>query len=50
MNRYKRHLKSNIGKNNAWPKLKKTLQTLDFLSIDKANSILNWDDVPTVTL
>lgn len=50
LNRYKRYLKSNIGKNQAWPKLKKTLHTLDFMDLGQADSIITWDDVPTVII
>ena len=50
LNRYKRYLKSNLGKSNAWPKLKKTIRSLAFINLDDADSIIDWNNVPTVIL
>ncbi len=50
LNRYKRYLKSNLGKSSAWSKLKKTIRSTDFINIDKATSIIDWNHVPTVVL
>jgi len=50
LNRYKRHLKSNIGKNSAWPKLEKTIHAFDFINIDQADSMIDWKSVPSVHL
>ena len=48
LNRYKRHLKSNIGKEKAWPKLKRTINYFDFVGIEQADSIMDWNKVPVM--
>lgn len=48
LNRYKRHLKSNIGKNNAWPKLKKVIDSFDYVNIEQAVSMIDWQQTPIV--
>ena len=50
LNRYKRHFKSNFGKNNAWPKLKKTICSFNLLNLVQANSSIDWEQVPSVIL
>ena len=48
LNRYKRHLKSNIGKKYAWPKLKKTIDSFDYVNIEQAVSMIDWQHAPVV--
>lgn len=50
LNRYKRHLKSNIGKNNAWPKLKKAIDSFGYVSIEQAVTMIDWQQAPLVAL
>lgn len=49
-NRYIRYIKSNIGKKGAWNKLEELIRTEEFMNIDKANMMLNWDEVPHFVL
>lgn len=50
LNRYKRYLKSNIGKDKAWSKLKDTISFFEFVSIDHSVSIIDWNRAPIVEL
>lgn len=50
VNRYKRYLKGNLGKANAFKKLTKLIEDIEFVSIDQANQQIDWSKAPTVKL
>ena len=50
MNRYKRYVKSNLGKKSAFDKLMKLVKTTDFVNLEEADSIIDWDNQPLVNL
>lgn len=50
MARHKRHLKANLGKKGAWPKLERLLKTTDFINLAQADSLVDWTAVPVVNL
>lgn len=49
-NRYKRHIKSNLGKKNAYGKMISLIRSKKFLNIQQANQKIDWSQVPTVNL
>ena len=49
-NRCIRHIKSNLGKKGAFDKLLKLIETEFFVNLEQADSIINWDQQPTVKL
>lgn len=50
LNRYKRYVKSNLGKKSAFDKLMKLVKTTDFVNLEEADSIIDWDNQPLVNL
>ncbi len=44
-NRYMRYLKTNLGKKKAFGKLMELLSTENFVSIEQADEMVNWDEV-----
>ncbi|MBR4388593.1 MAG: polysaccharide deacetylase family protein [Prevotella sp.] len=46
--RHKRHIKANLGKKGAWPKLRKLLTSKDYVNLEQANSIVDWEKVPII--
>lgn len=40
--RYKRYIKSNLGKKSAFVKLKKLIDKVDFMSLDQADEVVDW--------
>ena len=46
LNRYKRYVKSNLGKKSAFDKLMKLVQTTDFVNLEEADSQIDWNDQP----
>lgn len=48
--RYKRYFKANYKKKNAFDKLSKLLCTTDFLNLDQASKVINWNEAPIVNL
>ncbi len=50
INRYMRHLKTNLGKKGAFDKLMKLIDKEDFVNLEQADSMINWDVVPSVVL
>ena len=50
MNRFKRHIKSNLGKKNAFEKMKSLIQSYDFISIAQADEAIDWESAPIVKL
>ena len=49
-NRCLRYVKSNLGKKDAFGKLLKLIETEDFVNLEQADAIINWDQQPTVVL
>lgn len=48
INRYKRHLKSNIGRKAAWVKLESLIIKNNFIDLSSANSLIDWSDITIV--
>ena len=48
--RYIRYLKSNFGKKNAFQKLIRLIEEMDFTDLRKADDLIEWDKVPVVRL
>lgn len=49
-NRYVRYIKSNLGKKNAWNKLDKLILSSNFINLEIAESMIDWDTAPVVYL
>jgi polysaccharide deacetylase family protein (PEP-CTERM system associated) len=50
LNRYKRYVKSNLGKKSAFDKLMKLVETTDFVNLEEADSQIDWGNQPLVIL
>ena len=50
MARYKRYLKSNLGKKSAFNKLVSLIETTDFINIEQADQMINWNKVKKITI
>ena len=50
VNRYKRHIKSNLGKKGAWGKLEKLEGSTDFINLDMADKAIDWTACTQITL
>lgn len=50
LNRYKRYVKSNLGKKSAFDKLMRLVKTTDFVNLEEADSNIDWDNQPLVIL
>ena len=50
LNRYKRYLKSNLGKQSAWRKLSTLLATVDFTNLEQADANIDWSKQPVVNI
>lgn len=48
--RYKRYLKTNIGKRAAMGKLLNLIESFDFISLKQADELINWEASPIVNL
>lgn len=48
--RYKRFIKSNLGKKGAMDKLMKLIDAVDFINLKQADNIINWSEAPKVEL
>ncbi|MBR5653172.1 MAG: polysaccharide deacetylase family protein [Prevotella sp.] len=46
--RHKRHIKANLGKKGAWPKLRKLLTSKDYVNLEQADNIVDWEKVPMI--
>ena len=46
LNRYKRYVKSNLGKKSAFDKLMKLVKTTDFVNLEEADSQIDWNNQP----
>lgn len=49
-NRLSRYVKSNIGKGSAKNKLKALIHTYDFVNVEEAAAIINWEKQPQIKL
>ncbi len=49
-NRLTRYIKSNLGTKSAFDKMSKLIENNDFISLEKADSLINWDNVKTIQL
>lgn len=49
-NRFSRYVKSNIGKGSAKTKLKALLNQYEFVNVDKAAAIIDWEKQPQIKL
>ena len=49
-NRYKRYLKENIGKGRALSKMKTLVSTTDFVNLEAADRLIDWEKAETVSL
>lgn len=49
-NRYVRYVKTNLGKEKAFRKLMLLIASDDFVNLDMADKIINWEKAPTVFL
>lgn len=50
INRYKRYLKTNLGKKAAWNKLEKLIQKEDFVNIRFSVDSINWEEANRIRL
>ncbi|MBQ0115750.1 MAG: polysaccharide deacetylase family protein [Bacteroidales bacterium] len=50
LNRYKRYIKSNLGKKGAMAKLQSLVANTTFTNLDQADKDINWDDAKVITL
>ena len=50
VNRFKRYIKSTLGTGQAYPKLEKLIKTNDFLNLDKADEVIDWNNAPHIIL
>ena len=50
LNRYKRYVKSNLGKKSAFDKLMKLIKTTDFVNLEETDSQIDWNVQPLVNL
>lgn len=49
-NRYMRYVKSNLGKKGAWRKLEQLINTEDFINLEQAEKLIDWQQVRMVVL
>lgn len=49
-NRYLRYVKTNLGKQTAFEKMIKLISTEEFVSMEQADKIINWEKAPSVVL
>lgn len=47
-NRYLRFFKSNVGKKSAFDKMMKLIESEDFVNLERADSLIDWDKAPSV--
>lgn len=47
VNRYKRYIKSNLGKKGAYKKLQTLIKTTPFMNLAQADEIVDWDSLPS---
>ncbi len=49
-NRYMRYIKSNLGKKRAFGKMMELISSEAFVNLEQADSMINWEDAPSVLL
>ena len=49
-NRLLRHVKTNIGRKSAFVKLIKMMETEDFVNLEQADKIIDWEQAPSVII
>jgi len=49
-NRYVRYIKTNLGKKTALDKLMKLIRTEDFVSLEQADTMIDWQQAPSVII
>ncbi len=49
-NRYVRYVKTNIGKKNAYGKLMRLIDKEDFVNLEQADQVIDWEIVPSIVL
>lgn len=49
-NRYKRYLKSNLGKDIAFSKMVSLISSMNFVNMETADSIIDWEKATTINL
>ena len=49
-NRYKRYIKSNLGKKNAYHKMRALIKTTQFVNLSQADEIMDWNSCPIIEL
>ncbi len=50
LNRYKRHLKANLGKRGAYAKLRTLIAATPFVNLSQADAAIDWQSTPTIKL
>ena len=48
--RLRRYVKANLGKNNAWIKLKQIIDAIDFVNLEEADMNFSWHESPKIHL
>lgn len=49
-NRYLRYIKTNLGKKNAFGKMTELIKTEDFVNLEQADKMIDWEHAPSVLL
>ena len=49
-NRCVRYLKTNLGKKTAFEKLMKLIATEEFVNIEQADRMINWEKAPSIIM
>lgn len=49
-NRYVRYLKNNLGKKNAFEKMMKLIDVMNFVGLQQADEVIDWNSAPVVKL
>ena len=50
LNRYRRYVKTNLGKKGAWNKLEKLISSTDYVNLEQADSAIDWTKAKVVEL
>ena len=50
INRYKRYIKGNLGKKNAFGKMSSLLNTMTFIDLNAADNLINWSNTKQIYL
>lgn len=49
-NRFTRYIKSNLGTKGAFDKMNKLIENNNFVSLEKADSLMDWDNIKTIQI